>query len=138
MSKRKASLLDVEIKCKKVKIVNFCPMDIVMLSSLFMETGDTLHKTNKARKEIYAKAKDYRSWVKPLLTKERSWSEKRLADSRHLVGLELKEAENLYDFIFKFSRELKVIDTQNANNIRKKLLDYNQLINETIKNLKAI
>lgn len=138
MAKTKVSLLKIEIKCKKVKIVNFDPMDIVMLASLFVEAGDTLNKNLQIRKDSYEKAKDYRKWVRPLLTSEKSWRDKRLVDDRHLVGLEIKDAQKLYDFILNVVFELKLIKTANAYNVRMKLIEYNKLINETIKNLQGI
>lgn len=130
----KTSLLDLDIRFRqKIKIVNFDPMDIVKLSNLFVETGNTLHKRSEIKKNSYEKAKYYRKWVRPLLTSEESWTKKRLVDDRHLIGMEIHDASKLYDFIHTLIRALKEIPTANADNIRKKLIAYNQLINDTIK-----
>lgn len=134
MSNRKASLMDLKIEVRqKIKIVNFEPMDIVILSNLFMETGRAEGKNRSISLECFAKAWYYRKWVKPLVTAGKDWNDKKPIDLRHLIGMENKDAMKLYNFIHVCIRALKEIPTDNAENIRTKLIAYNKLINDTIK-----
>lgn len=134
MAKTKISLLELDIKVRqKIKIVNFDPIDILTISGLFIETGNTIPKNKDLKVRCFDKAWDYRNWIKPLFTKDRCWNDRKLVDSRHLIGMDVADASKLYDFIHLLICALKEVPTANAENIRNKLRAYNLLINDTIK-----
>jgi hypothetical protein len=134
MTQAKTSILNLDIRFRqKIRIVNFDPLDIVTIANLFMETIKTIPSNAKIRIECRTWASDYRKWVRPLLIPSKCWSRRKVVDSRHLIGMEVKDASKLYDFIHRVTCELKEVPTTNADNIRTKLMAYNRLINDTIK-----
>lgn len=128
-------LLRVKIPVKtNVPIVNFEVMDIKELAQLILDAGRCFAHNKEFQDYCYGQGWDLRKWVKPLLTFEKCWNQKKEIAPGYILGKYVADAQKLYQFIYKMILHLKEVPTATAEGYRVKLIAYNKMINDTIKN----